>query len=259
MSDDSFYVGYEERAPAATARSVRRSVAAVLLAAVAVGVSAAWTQVDTGDGRYEFGVARAFTGRVELSPYPTLAVPRPGRTAADQSFSRYPVVAFAKFGAGDALSEFDGAWVDLEAAVVSRDGITLLELVDGSVRPLAEPPAVAPPPPAGSVETIEAYGEIVDSKCFLGAMKPGLGRAHKACAELCIRGGIPPLFVGRRESWSDGEFLKALLIGPDGEAVNDRVLPLVAEPVRLRGELEERDGLHFLRVDVGTIERLESL
>ena len=40
-------------------------------------------------------------------------------------------------------------------------------------------------------------GEIVDSKCYLGAMKPGDQKTHKACATLCIRGGIPPVLVER--------------------------------------------------------------
>jgi hypothetical protein len=44
-------------------------------------------------------------------------------------------------------------------------------------------------------ERAQVRGEIVDSKCFLGAMKPGAGRGHKACATLCIDGGIPPVLV----------------------------------------------------------------
>jgi hypothetical protein len=40
-------------------------------------------------------------------------------------------------------------------------------------------------------------GEIIDPKCYIGAMKPGGGKTHKACAQLCLSGGIPPMLVTR--------------------------------------------------------------
>ena len=38
-------------------------------------------------------------------------------------------------------------------------------------------------------------GEICDGKCGTGAMRPGNGLAHRACAMLCLAGGVPPVFV----------------------------------------------------------------
>ena len=45
------------------------------------------------------------------------------------------------------------------------------------------------PRPLGS---LQIEGEIVDIKCWLGRMKPGDGRTHRACGQFCIQGGIPP-------------------------------------------------------------------
>jgi nitrite reductase/ring-hydroxylating ferredoxin subunit len=38
-------------------------------------------------------------------------------------------------------------------------------------------------------------GPLGDPKCFARAMKPGDGKTHKGCAVLCLRGGIPAVFV----------------------------------------------------------------
>ncbi|MHC4262932.1 MAG: hypothetical protein ACYSWX_10455 [Planctomycetota bacterium] len=253
-TDDDFYVGYLERMPTSVGTRVRRTIVLIAALAVLTATALAVRQRATGDGTYEFGIDRPFAGHVELVPYPTLRVPRPG---ADAGYSRYPVVAFAKFGAHEALAPHQGEWVELRAALVHRDSVTMLELVDGSVTPTTPPATLPAEPEAAPRRPIEVEGEIVDSKCFLGAMKPGLGRSHKACAELCVRGGIPPLMVGLQiDGERSGEFVKALLVGPGGTTLNAAVLPLIAESVRVRGELEERDGLHLLHTDPGRIERL---
>src|SRR5690349_19376703 len=62
-------------------------------------------------------------------------------------------------------------------------------------------------------EPVSLRGEIVDSKCFLGAMRPGNGKTHKACAMLCIAGGVPPMFVTRDSAGREEYYL---LAGPDG-------------------------------------------
>ena len=38
-------------------------------------------------------------------------------------------------------------------------------------------------------------GEICDGKCSLGVMRPGNKAAHKACANVCLIGGVPPVFI----------------------------------------------------------------
>lgn len=40
-------------------------------------------------------------------------------------------------------------------------------------------------------------GEIVDSKCYLGVMRPGNTKTHRACAVRCIAGGVPPVLLVR--------------------------------------------------------------
>jgi hypothetical protein len=256
-ADGDFYVGYAERAPRDLGRFLGRIAAALLLAAPLLAAALASRQGPLGAGVYEFGVPRPLTGVVELLPYPVLRVERPGAPA---SVSRYPVVAFGKRGADAQLAPFAGRQVSLEAALVHRDGWTMLELVEGSVvdrGPVRADESSLEDGSAPAAEWIETRGEIVDSKCFLGAMRPGVDRTHRACAQLCLRGGIPPLWIGTRTDEQGREtFLKALLVGPGDEAIGAQLLPLVAEPVELRGELVWHGELAVLRVDPAIIRRL---
>ena len=96
-------------------------------------------------------------------------------------------------------------------------------------------------------------GEIVDSKCFLGVRKPGHLKPHKACAIRCIRGGITPVLCVRDAA---GRALYLMLAGPDGRAINREVLPYVAEPVEVAGEVVRADSLLILKTDPATIRRL---
>jgi hypothetical protein len=96
-------------------------------------------------------------------------------------------------------------------------------------------------------------GEIVDTKCYLGAMKPGAGRPHKECATLCISGGVPPCLLFCDEQ---GNARTALLLDPSGGPLSPDAFPFIADPVEVVGDLEEQGGLLRLRVSPGNITRL---
>ena len=66
-------------------------------------------------------------------------------------------------------------------------------------------------------------GEIVDSKCYFGAMRPGFGKTHRACAVRCISGGIPPVLAATNY---EGDVNYFLIRGSNKEAINKEVLPI---------------------------------
>lgn len=96
-------------------------------------------------------------------------------------------------------------------------------------------------------------GEIVDSKCFFGAMSPGRGATHRACAQMCIKGGIPPYLISET---ADGREVHAMLAGVDGQPIGEAVLPFVAEPVAITGQLVRRGDLLIMKIDPKAILRL---
>lgn len=255
---DEFYIGYLADAPEGVARHVRSFVLALLVLSALSAVVLATSQRPFDVSFFEFGAPRQFTGTVILEPYPMLQVERPD--AGDGGgVSHYYVVAFGKFGGRAALEPFAGQRVTLEGTLIYRDDQTMIELVDGSVTSIGTAVGSGP-------STAEGYGrmtlrgEIVDSKCYLGVMKPGHHKPHRACASLCIRGGIPPIFVPYAEDPVNGEGEAPadhlLLVGPDRQALSSEVLDWVAEPVEITGQVHRMDDVWMLQADPQTFRRL---
>jgi hypothetical protein len=113
------------------------------------------------------------------------------------------------------------------------------------------------PPLNSPVENLGQHtlaGEIVDSKCYLGVMNPGHTKPHRECASLCIRGGIPPLFIVRDAA---GRKLALWLLSERGQPVNEQVLDFVAEPVEIAGQVSRNGDQLYLRADPATYRRLQ--
>ena len=199
---------------------------------------------------FEFQQYQSWSGTLYETPYPMLAVDRPGLTHNATPWSLYPLTVFGKHGAEQAVAGLDGRRVTLEGALIYRDGHTMLELRDGSIETREGFQAALPPEDLGE---ISLAGEIVDSKCYLGVMKPGQEKTHRACATLCIRGGVPPLLVVEQ---TNGERNHYLLVGEDGRALGPEILQFVAEPVRIRGHERQLGDLRLFAAAVGSIERV---
>lgn len=248
---DDFFIGYSPQMPDELASFVRRIVVALGLIAVGVGVALALLQRPFPVGFFEFGVTRPFTGVVERQPYPLLWVDPPGRGGDPAPFY---LVAPGKHGAEQEIEALAGQRVELEGSLIYRQGQTMIEIAPGSPRAAAGGTAgveAAARPLSLGRQTL--IGEIVDSKCHLGLMKPGDGKPHRGCASLCIRGGIPPLFA---VGGATGPASHLLLVDSGGEAVNQRVLAIVAEPLEITGEVVRLGDLWMLRADPETYRRL---
>jgi hypothetical protein len=227
--NDEFYVGYQPKAPASLARRVARIVARVVLGGLMIGVLLVFGQSPFAASKFEFGVYRDYAGMLEEWPYPILVTGE----------SRYLLVAPGKHGFSTSVK----GSVRLKGALIQRGPDAMLEVLPGSVQAAAAAPDANQVLDLGLVKLI---GEIVDSKCYLGVMNPGNGKVHRDCAVRCISGGIPPAFIAKDAS---GEVRTLLLAGPDGRAVNREVLPFVAEPIEVSGELVRAGSTLVLRAD----------
>jgi hypothetical protein len=97
-------------------------------------------------------------------------------------------------------------------------------------------------------------GEILDSKCWFGAMQPGQGKPHKACAALCIRGGLPPVFCP--EALCGSAASAPLLTDASGNPHGDELVPFVADPIIASGRIVQIGDVRQFRVAFADIRRI---
>ena len=238
---DEFYIGYLPKAPPGLARFSRRAVAAAAGAALAGGIALAVALPYFGAGEFEFGTTREFRGTLRCAVAPRLA-------AAEADFL---LVGAGKRGAPLEICGAGEGEVALRGTLIRRDGRQLLEVTDvpqalRAAGPEAEPVALG---------RFTLTGEIVDSKCFFGVMNPAEGRAHRACAVQCLRGGVPAVFVARDRT---GATSHLLITGPHGEAINAALLAWVGEIVEGSGEVERRGRWLVWRIDPALLRRAGS-
>jgi hypothetical protein len=96
--------------------------------------------------------------------------------------------------------------------------------------------------------------EILDANCWFGAMRPGYGKPHKACAALCARGGLPLALCRIGECGAGTE--APLFLDADGRLHKLDVLPLVADPGFIRGRMVSVGDVMQLRAALADIRRL---
>ena len=266
---DDFYVGYVGEAPPGVSRFVRRVAIGLLLLAAVLGAVMALLLERFDEGVFEYGTVRDHEGELFVDPHPRLLT-------ADGPAEGYLLVGVGK-QALDVTGEPSPPWTPSPSRKTQLSGTLIrnpesamlevhtLELPEGAPEagPAVEPDARAALPTNGSpldspsvgpesdAATIVTHvrghtllGEIVDTKCYLGVMKPGRGKPHRDCASLCIRGGIPAALLVRTEG---GERHLVHLLNPQGQPLGRELLEWVGEPVEVWGTLRRRNNRLFLR------------
>ncbi len=237
MDLKEFYVGYLPTAPSGIAALVKRAVIGLILLTVISAVALVFAQHRFAASFFEFGNIREFEGVLREWPNPMLIVGQRG----------FALVAEGKHGAKPLIAEMGGKSVKLRGTLIHRDKTEMIEVVADSIQVVGEPPPLE--------ETFEdlgthtLVGEIVDSKCYLGVMNPGHTKPHRECAALCIRGGIPPMFVARD---AEGRIVNLWLVSEKAEPVNQQVLDFVAEPIEISGQISRIGDQLYLKASPAT-------
>ncbi len=92
-------------------------------------------------------------------------------------------------------------------------------------------------------------GQIIDPKCYFGAMNPGEGAPHQSCAVRCISGGIMPVLKFTNNTRPGF----AVLVDKNGKPINNQVLQYVSMSVEITGQLATFNNWKVLFVDDGGI------
>ncbi|MHA7776591.1 hypothetical protein [Roseibium sp. M-1] len=201
------------------------------------------TQSDPGNGAFQWGNRFENEGVLELRPYPVLRVP-----AADEAPARtYMLAGQGKRGVFEQAEANRSGSVTLRGVPVSRGDLTMIQV--GQVTPVEGETASFTPSEPVPLGRWKLTGEICDGKCYAGAMRPGRGLAHKACADLCLTGGIPPVFVSSGTVEGRSFFLIA---DKDGNLLGDEINPLLALYIEVEGDVERLDDLMVFKADLST-------
>jgi hypothetical protein len=240
---DDFYIGYEPTMPPRLVPRVRAAGIALILLAVSIPLVLVLAQQRFSSGRFEYGRTRVFEGRLVEFPYPALDVP-----GAVPSF--YWLVGPGKHGAAALVRGLDGRAVRVRGTLIERDGDAMLQVEGGGLEPLRGDDAPKPSVPV-RIRTLTVAGELVDSKCHLGVMKPGEGPLHRDCAVRCLIGAVPPFVVVRGDNVDARRFA---LVDERGAPFYSDFSSLAGRPLTIRGTLLAQNGRRFLSVRASDIE-----
>jgi hypothetical protein len=237
-----FFIGWLGLPP-----GLRRFIGVVLalLALIDGGLAALlfWAQPSRSNGFWDPAGRLVIEGELVRQPYPLLRVPAAGEHPA------YSVLLTEEWKFGVPLgAEFtDGDWVRVSGYAIRRGDATVLQLDADPTRLGHTPPAL---PALRTVGERRIEGEIVDAKCWTGAMNPGEGKSHKGCGSLCLLGEVPALFVPSDPRDGPRWYVIADRAGASlGEGLRARL----GERLILTGEILEAPDLHELRVDADAL------
>ena len=243
MAEAPFFIGWSNTPSRATMGFMAVISVAVILTAGVLGFAIGATAADPGGGDYTFPEL-TMTGVIEEQPYPIL------RIAADADHPAPHAVMLSSEGTNGAagtIAGLAGKRVEVRGLLIKRGDLDMFEIADGGVsEPQSDAAALAASVPLGRWRIT---GEICDGKCYTGAMRPGAGLAHKACAGICFIGGVPAVFVSTRPV--EGQNFMLMVDAKTGKFI-DAFHDLAALRISIEGDLERIDDLLVFRVDPAT-------
>ncbi|MBY0421929.1 MAG: hypothetical protein K2Q06_06460, partial [Parvularculaceae bacterium] len=171
------FIGWA-KAPAIDRRFLLAATPFALLGAAGAGFGLAGAQNDPGAGEWRTGGTTEIKGVLAARPYPMLYV---ADAAAPGGVRTVLLVAEGKCTEQLKLADEVGKPVSARGHLIRRGARTMLEVPIALDRWLEDAPGlvVAPPQPE-ALGRARLAGEIRDSKCFFGVMRPGRGKTHKA-------------------------------------------------------------------------------
>ncbi|GAB3642541.1 hypothetical protein [Spirosoma arcticum] len=253
--EPDFYIGWQDKAPPLYARAVRWAIGLLIVLVPAVAALLVWQQRGFSEAVFEYGQLTTLEGQLIRQPVPFLRVPVKNAAPDAPLFERILLIGYGKHGADATLHQWEqrygslaGKTLKIRGTLIYHEGHAALELSEetDALRTVATPAQSPAAPVVSSLGQAVLQGEITDPKCFLGVMKPGDGRPHRSCAVRCIAGGIPPLLWVRNGTGRENGYL---LVGPNGEPINEQILNDVGRGVRVEGRLEKADNWLILYVD----------
>jgi hypothetical protein len=237
MNRNSFFIGWSWRSALPLGWFLAGVVLVMAVGLTTLGLALGSHVDDPGGGN--FAGDRSVTGVLLANPYPVLVA---DADPAHPTGHAMLLAGGGKVGVQADAARLAGRRVRIDGLAVKRGTIEMLlvwrlEAVEGA----------ATPPEVQSLGGWRLTGEICDGKCYSGVMRPGAGLAHKACANVCLLGGVPPILVTTAPV-AGSQFL--LLADPNGRALPDALRDHVAVLQQMNGAVSRVADLLVFRTDI---------
>ena len=248
-----FYVGYLPKAPEKLGKWLKKKIIYIFALLITGVLFFSLSQESLPGITFEYGTQTTLEGILEVNPFPVLRLPNDQNSTTKSillvNFGKQGVMEIINNRSKNAGIAPHGANVKMNGTLIYYDGITVLELTDEDesiIEFKAHQDQTLLSDDMVQQASITLKGEILDSKCYFGVMNPGHGKTHRSCAIRCISGGIPPIF-GAKDKVENSQFY-GIVVGPDGEIINERLLSIVGKTVTLSGSIHHRDDLKYFHL-----------
>jgi sulfoxide reductase heme-binding subunit YedZ len=253
----NFYIGWLANTDKASIKTLKRFVFPVTLIGLSFLITFTFSQKKIANSEYKYNEVAEYTGMISNLPFPHILFMKRKDDLGNPKLEVLPLVNVWKFGADSLIANWcktnNNCTATIRGTIISRDGVNAMELSGESASFLRSKNSI---PEINSIPFLIGKqiitGEIIDPKCYLGAMNPGEGKPHRSCAIRCISGGIMPMITYNQ----NGIKKYAVLLGENGEKINKEVLDYVAEPIEIKGSLYKYENWQFLYINTKNIKRL---
>jgi hypothetical protein len=252
--DDEFFIGWSNDIGRGLLRFLTLAAVCVvaglgaLSAVLALSITDPARSLSGANAVPELPQHVTLSGLLSNEPYPFLLI---GPDSLHPSGHGVMLSGDGKRGANFGRAGLEGQMVEVKGLLLKRGSLDMLVISEGPRLLHEEPPIMLTAPQA--MGRWRVVGEICDGKCGAGIMSPGTGIAHKACASLCVIGGVPPVLVIMHPL--EGHLFLMIADG-QGRALDDGVLRFVGMRVEIEGEVERRGDVALMRIQPGKIRRL---
>jgi len=245
--EEDFFIGWAS--PSKRLAGFLCLISAFLLAVfIGVSVAVGASRPDPGPGalRGDWG-RQTVTGVMHMNPYPTVIVTKGSKRIPEGH--TLMLSASSKRGVQGRANKLDGKLVEVSGIILKRGTLDMLQVRGGRNGVKAAKGDVPQTAPDELLGRWRLTGEVCDGKCLAGAMRPGSGLAHKACAILCLTGGVPPVLVTTKPV----EGTQFVMLGDkDGLPLGDRLNDFVGQLAMFEGDLVRRGDILIFNADLET-------
>ena len=243
LNEDYFYIGWMPKIHILYQKFIKKILLVIFCMFSILIIIISYNQKHIAKSFFIFNKEVLWKGQLSLKPFPSLICLNGKDNYGNPKYEIFPIVNANKFGADSIINDIlknqgkDNQYA-IQGNYLQRDDITIIELSEGinsiqKMNSLNQFPEKIQE--SEGVNISELVGEIIDPKCYFGAMNPGEGKPHRSCAIRCIAGGIMPMF----HYIEKGKNCYAVLVSSDNSSINQSIAPFVGEQVKIKGNIKK--------------------